>query len=152
MDRTTRGLIAGIVGGVAMNAWNLSDYYWVHITKIRFLDWFAVLLTWAEPTNTLLTVLYLILQTVLWDGFLGIVFTHLIGLITPKGLVFKSTFFSLLVWFIFKVIVNLFRVPVLSGKQPFPGGLSNFLAVILWGVVLGLTLRKLENWAAKNSG
>lgn len=39
MDRTTRGLLAGIIASIPMNAWNLFDYYFLHITQIRFLDW-----------------------------------------------------------------------------------------------------------------
>lgn len=79
MDRTLRGLLAGAIAGIAMNFWNLLDYYFFHIIQIRFLDW-----------------------------------------------------------------VNLYRVPVLSSSQPVPGALSNLLAVILFGIVLGLVLKKLD--------
>jgi len=143
MDRTLRGLLAGLIAGCAMNVWNLLDYYFFHITKIRFLDWAAVLLTWSKPPTASETVVYLIIHLI-WDGFLAIIFAHLIVSITSRGLIIKSTLYSVLLWFFFKIIVNLYRVPVLSGLQPFPGALSNLLAVILFGIVLGLALKKLD--------
>ncbi|MFZ7102713.1 MAG: hypothetical protein ACOWWO_08645 [Peptococcaceae bacterium] len=146
MDRTTRGLLAGITAGVAMNTWNLFDYYFLHLTEIRFLDWLAVLITWTKPANTFQTVIALVLQTVIWDGFLGILFAHLVVLVTSEGIVYKSTLYSALLWFTFKVIVNLYRVPFLSGpgEQPHFGRLSNLLAIIIWGIIMGIMLKKLN--------
>lgn len=144
MDRATRGLLAGIIAGIAMNVWNLFDYYVFHITEIRFLDWSYVLLTLNKPENFLQGVIALIIQIIVWNGFLGVVFAHLLVLITSKGIVYKSTIYALLLWFIFKVAVNFYQIPVLSGVQPFSGAISNLMAVILWGIILGLTLKIFE--------
>ena len=144
MDRTLRGFLAGAVAGFAMNFWNLLDYYFFHITQIRFLDLAAVLLTWSKPQTVFATVIHLIIQMLIWNGFLGIIFAHLLVSITSRGLIIKSTIYSLLLWFFFKITVNFYRVPVLSGMQPLPGALSNLLAVILFGIVLGLVLKKLD--------
>lgn len=144
MDRTTRGFLAGVIAGIAQNAWNLSDYYLFHYTKIRLLDWFAVLIKWVKPEGILETVVFQILQIIVWDGFMGIVFAHLVVSITSQRIVFKAVLYSLLLWFLFKVVVNFYHVPVLSGLQQFPGFLSSLLAVILWGSILGFVLKKLE--------
>jgi hypothetical protein len=143
MDRTIRGLIAGIIAGVFQNAWNLIDYYLFHITDIRFLDWVSVLLIWSRPKTGFFSVFCLLMQ-LFWDGFLGIIFAHILVSITSKSLIIKSTLYSLMLWFIFKGIVNLFRVPYLSGVQSIPGAMSNVFAIILWGIVLGLVLKKLD--------
>ncbi|ATW27241.1 hypothetical protein [Candidatus Formimonas warabiya] len=143
MDRTCRGLVAGAVAGIAMNIWNLTDYYLFHITEIRFLDWAAVLLTWSRPPAAFQGVISLFVQLI-WDAFLGAIFAHLLVLITSRELMIKSTLYSMILWFFFKIVVNFYRVPVLSGKQPFPGLLSNLAAIILWGIVLGLVLEKLN--------
>lgn len=143
MDRTIRGLLAGVIAGIVKDSWNLIDYYFLHITEIRFLDWAAILATWSRPRNSLGTVFFLMLQ-ILWDGFLGIIFAHLLISITTRYLIVKSIFFSLMLWFAFKIIVNLYRVPLLSGIQPQPGAISNVMAVILWGVIMGLVLKKLD--------
>lgn len=143
MDRTFRGLTAGITAGIVMNAWNLVDYYYLHISRLRFLDWSAVLLTLNRPKTTAETLTFLVIS-VLWDGFLGSVFAHLILKITSYGIIVKSTIFSLMLWFVFKVIVNLFMVPVLSSQLSFAGRLSNLFGVILWGIVLGFVMRQFE--------
>lgn len=149
MDRTTRGLLAGIIAGIAMNIWNLFDFFILKITEIRFLDWLSVLLTWDKPANIFQEIIALLLQIIVWDGFLGIVFAYLVALTTSKGIVYKSTLYGLLLWFLFKVIVNFYRVPVLSGLQSYPGALSNLMAVILWGIILGITLKILEAKSAR---
>ena len=143
MDRTIRGLLAGVIAGIVKDSWNLIDYYFLHITEIRFLDWAAILATWSRPRNSLSTVFFLMLQ-ILWDGFLGIIFAHLLISITTRYLILKSILFSLMLWFVFQIIVNLYRVPLLSGIQPQPGAISNVMAVILWGVIMGLVLKKLD--------
>ena len=143
MDRTIRGLLAGVNAGIVKDSWNLIDYYFLHITEIRFLDWAAILATWSRPRNSLSTVFFLMLQ-ILWDGFLGIIFAHLLISITTRYLILKSILFSLMLWFVFKIIVNLYRVPLLSGIQPQPEAISNVMAVILWGVIMGLVLKKLD--------
>lgn len=143
MDRTFRGLTAGILAGIIMNLWNLPDYYFMQITQIRFLDWAAVLVTWSRPTSSFVTIVFLIIH-LLWDGLLGIVFAHLLVSITTKGIIIKSCFFSVMIWFIFKILVNLCRVPFLSGIQPIPGAMSNLFAVILWGISLGYILMRLD--------
>lgn len=143
MDRTFRGLIAGIAASIIMNIWNLLDFYLIHITQIRFLDWASVLLTWSKPTSSFATIFHLIIQ-LLWGGLLGILFVHLLVSTTSRGIIIKSTYFGLMCWFSFKIIVNLFRVPFLSGIQPVPGAMSNVFAVILWGISLGFILKRLE--------
>jgi hypothetical protein len=144
MDRTTRGLLAGIIAGVAMNAWNLIDFYMLHITEIRFLDWFAVLVSLSKPAGAAQEIVALILHIIVWDGSLGVLFTHLVTFTTSQGIIYKSTLYAALLWFLFKVVVNFYRVPVLSGLQPFSGALSNFMAVLLWGIIMGIVLKGFE--------
>lgn len=143
MDRTCRGLTAGLAGGVAMNAWNLFDYYFLHITRIRFLDWAAVLLTWHRPQSFIEGTVALVVQNV-WNAFMGAVFAHLIAAITSRALALKSVVYSLIAWFTYKGVVNIARVPVLSDHQTFSGRMSNLLAVIVWGLVVALALERLE--------
>ncbi|HWQ71628.1 MAG TPA: hypothetical protein VN370_04820, partial [Desulfitobacteriaceae bacterium] len=143
MDRTFRGLLAGMAAGLIMNLWNLADFYLLKITQIRFLDWAAVLITWSKPADSLATIFSFTIQ-LLWDGLLGILFAHLLVSITSRGIIIKSAYFSLMCWFIFIIIVNLFRVPFLSGVQSVPGAISNVFAVILWGISLGFTLKRLD--------
>lgn len=43
MDRFYRGVIAGTVGGIIMNIWDLFSYYVLDFADLRYLDWAAVL-------------------------------------------------------------------------------------------------------------
>ena len=77
MDRTLRGLIAGMIAAIAMNTWNLIDYYFFNINNLRFLDWSAVLVSGAKPKSIFEVIVDLIV-VIIWDGVLGIVFAHLL--------------------------------------------------------------------------
>ena len=75
MDRTFRGLIAGMIAAIAMKTWNLIDYYFFN--NLRFLDWSAVLVSGAKPKSIFEVIVDLIV-VIIWDGVLGIVFAHLL--------------------------------------------------------------------------
>ena len=53
MDWTFCGLISGLSAGIAMNIWNLISYYFFHSTKLRLLDWAAILSS-GEKSQSLL--------------------------------------------------------------------------------------------------
>jgi len=144
MERVMRGAISGAVAGVAQNVWNLGDYYLVHNTTIRFLDWAAVLLSWSKPENWYQSVFYQVFQVFVWNALLGVFFAYLILLISSRSIILKGVAYALVLWFNFKVAVNFVRAPVLSGSQPFPGAMSNLVAVVIWGIVLGFVFGKLE--------
>lgn len=144
MDRTISGFFSGIVAGIMMNIWNLFDYYILHLSPIRFLDWFFVLLYWVKPTSRFELAFSLILQIIVWCGFMGVIFAHVVKLITARYIIFKSILYSMILWFIFKVIVNFYEVPVISGKPPIQGGMSNIFAIIIWGIVTGLMMKYFE--------
>ena len=102
MDRTLRGLTAGIIAAVPKYVWNLIDYYLLHLTNLRFIDWSGMLLMGHIPSSTLdfmLASFYLFL----WDGLIGIVFAHLLGKTTSRGYIIKGIMFSFAVAFIFRM-------------------------------------------------
>ena len=109
MDRTFRGLIAGIIAGIVMNVWNLTDFYLFHITNLRLLDWVAVLTSGEKSQSFFQSITDLIIQLI-WDGFLGIIFAHLLIKITSRGVIVKSVLYGTLCWFFFRVIAILFKI------------------------------------------
>ena len=50
-DRLTRGFVAGLVGGLAMNLLNLLSVYAFHFAKCLNLDWAAAMLYGNKATN-----------------------------------------------------------------------------------------------------
>ena len=143
MDRTFRGLTAGIIASVPKYVWNLFDYYLLHLTNLRFIDWSGMLLMGHIPDSTMdfiLASFYLFL----WDGLLGIAFAHLLGKTTSRGYIIKGIMFSFAVAFIFRTLVLFYRIPVLSHSQTSLGMISNQLAGFLWGGLTGLILKWLD--------
>lgn len=143
MDRTFRGLVAGQIAAIVMNAWNLIDYYFFHFTNLRFLDWIAILASGEKPQAIFEVIVDLILQ-IIWDGVLGAIFAHLLIKTTSRGVIIKASIYSTLLWFIFRAVAVLYRLtPILEG-QTFPGRLSNLLSALLWGITLGWVLKKFD--------
>jgi hypothetical protein len=143
LDRTFRGLIAGMIASIAMNIWNLIDYYFFHITHLRFLDWIAVLASGEKPQSIFEVIVDLIL-VILWNGVLGIIFAHLLMKITSRGVIVKSSIYGLLLCFAFHTITVLYRIAPITAGQTFPGRLSILLAALLWGIILGWVLKKFD--------
>lgn len=148
MDRTFRGLTAGIIAGIAMNIWNVVDYYFLHMTHILLLDYVAVLTSGNRSMSVFQAIIDLIVQ-IIWDGYLGIVFSHLITKITSQGIIIKSVLYGTLCWFFFRVVVVLFRIDPLIKGEGFFGRFSHLLGAILWGAVLGILLKKFEKEPAR---
>lgn len=149
MDRTLRGLIAGQIAAIVMNAWNLIDYYFFHISKLRFLDWIAILSSGEKPQSIFEVIVDLIL-VIVWDGVLGIIFAHLLTKTTSRGIIIKASLYSTLLWFIFRVIAVLYKITPIMAGQTFSGRLSNLLAALLWGIVLGWILKKFDTALEKS--
>jgi hypothetical protein len=143
MDRTFRGLVAGMIAGIAMNIWNLTDYYFVHFTNLRLTDWVAVLAGGEKSKYFSETVINLVVQ-IIWDGFLGVIFAHLLTKITSQGVIIKSVLYATLLWFIFRTFAVIFRLTPLVAGQTFPGRLSNLLGTVLWGLILGWALKRFD--------
>lgn len=143
MDRTFRGLIAGIIAGIIMNIWNLTDFYLFRISNLRLLDWVAVLTSGEKSRSVFQSITDLIIQLI-WDGFLGVIFAHLLVKITSEGIIVKSVIFGTLCWFLFRALAIVFKVTPLIAGYNFPSRLSSLLGAVLWGVVLGFFLKKFE--------
>ncbi len=143
MDRTLKGFIAGIGAGLIVSAINLPAYYWFHIIKIRFLDWAAILVLRGLPQNAVETIFALI-QQLLWDGVMGIIFAFLLPVISWRGYKTKGAIYGILLSFIFSSLAIMFRLPFLSEKAPLDTVMFNNLCVILWGIIVAIILKKLE--------
>jgi hypothetical protein len=142
LDRTIRGLIAGLIAAFPMNIWNLTDYYFFQITKIRFMDWAAILMTGKLPHTTLEFYVSFFSQLV-WDGWLGIIFAYWIGKVSGKFIYIKGIVYGYLLTFIFTSIAHFYRLPVIGQTtiQTPQGRLSNQIAVLLWSIMLAYVLK-----------
>lgn len=143
MDRTLRGLTAGIIAAIPKYLWNLIDYYWLHLNNLRFIDWSGMLMMGHIPDSTL-DFIFASFLLFLCDGIIGIAFTYLLGKTTSRGFIIKGLVFSYVVTFIFRTLVLFYRIPVLSDSQTSLRMMSSMFAGFLWGGLTGLILKWLD--------
>lgn len=142
MDRFFRGLIAGMLGGVAMNLWTLVALYVLNWEIIRFVDWAGIILFGDLPRSHLQGLFALWMQ-ILWSGLLGVGFAFLIPQVTSQGYLIKSAFYGVIVGFFSYAIPTLLQVPILA-EHSFATVFSNHTGGLIWGLVLGASLKWLD--------
>ena len=141
MDRTFKGLLAGMIGAIPMNIINLI-LYGTNLTKKRFIDWASIIMTGGLPDD-LNSMVYSCFVQILWSGFLGIGLAFLLPLISSKGYFIKAALYSFLIGFIFRGLVVLFGITELSIVPTLTSEL-NSISIILWGLTAGFVLYKLD--------
>ncbi len=143
-DRFTRGFLAGLIAGIAMNFFSAISYYlnWV---EIRFIDWAGVLIFGQLPQGVF-EITSSVLGQLLFTGVLGSIYAFLIIIISSKNNIFKGILYSLFIWFTSYALGILFRVPDLTH---FDLGTitSNFTGALIFGYVLALSLKWLDEKA-----
>lgn len=141
-DRFTRGFVAGLISAVPLTVFNkLSKYIF---DTFSYADFAGIMILGHRPKG--LAQLALALGgEFFFVSFLGGVFALLIPTLTSKNLYFKGIIFSYLVWFGSYAITLLYKVPgleTLTLKTAF----SNLLGSFLWGILLPLTLSRLDKY------
>ena len=142
-DRTTKGFIAGVIGGMAMNIVSYISYY-LDITNLRFLDWPSIFITGHSATNAFLAMFFFLVQLI-FVGFLGIVYAYLISkLVTNTNYVFKGLLFGVLSWFAIYSLTYIANVPKLT---PLTMGtaVTDFIGALVFGFVLAETINRLDS-------
>lgn len=148
MDRFYRGLLAGIIGGVAMNVWSLFSYHILHFSNRRFLDWAGVIMYGHLPKTTFQAV-YALTTQLIWVGLLGILFAFLVPKVTSRSYLGKGVFYSLSMGLIIYAIPRLFKIPELI-ITPTTTVISNHIGAIIWGLTMAHVLRLLDTTPLKN--
>ena len=143
MDRFTRGLIAGIVGAVAMNLWTVIAVNILNWQIIRFIDWAGVILYGELPRTHLEGFFALVIQ-LLWGGLLGIIFSFILPHITSRAYLIKGVYFGIIAGFIIFAVPTIFQMPLL-GKLSFITVLSNLIGGTIWGLTTAQTLHWLDS-------
>ncbi|HBE80774.1 MAG TPA: hypothetical protein DDW65_23760 [Firmicutes bacterium] len=143
MDRTLKGLLAGIIGAIPMNIINFI-FYGLKLTEIRFIDWASIIMTGSLP-NDLNSIIYSLFVQIIWSGALGIGLAYSISLINSKGYLIKAIIYSFMVGFTFRGIVVLYQVPELYKISAQTSEL-NFIPAMVWGLTAAYMLRKLDRF------
>lgn len=140
-DRFTRGLIAGIVAGIAMNLVNFFTHYVLRISDLRLLDWASILIHGSVKPHNLGEFFFALSGQIMFAGFIGIIYAFLIIKIESRNYILKGIILSLIVWFSTYTITLLFN----KVKHIMIGtAVANLLATLTYGIVLAQTLRWLD--------
>lgn len=142
MDRSFRGGIAGIIGGIVMNVWSFLVYLVLNIKIVRFLDWAGFVLYGHLPRNTFEALYALIIQ-IIFAGFLGVVLAFVVKQSTSRGYILKGIFFGLITGFFIYAVPVFLNTPILS-DLPLNNVISNHFGGILWGATTAYMLQKLD--------
>lgn len=137
-----RGLIAGLIAGVATDAVDLLGY-WLKLDESRYLDFAAVIAFGQQASNWLEATVALIIELGFKAG-LGILFVFLIPIIKSKYLLIKTVFLGIMTWFAIYSIILLSKVKEFPHLD-FNSALLHIISSGTYGLVLGLTLNWLEN-------
>ncbi len=142
MDRFTRGLIAGIAGGIAMNLWTVFAVFVLQLEIIRFVDWAAVILYGDLARSHIEATLALLMQ-LMWSGVLGIAFAFMIAQVSSQRYYLKGAVFRIISGFIIYAIPTVLQVPVLA-EHSFATVASNHTGGLIWGLVTAKMLHVLD--------
>jgi hypothetical protein len=140
-DRLIRGFIAGVVGGIAMNAWSFFAGA-MNLTTLRIVDWMSAMLFAHTQPLTFMEIIVGLFVNLAFTGGLGVVFAYLVPPLTSQYLLFKGLVFSGMIWFIIFSIARLFQVP---GTTPLSvmTVISGIVAAVFFGLALPLMLQAL---------
>ncbi|HBF39736.1 MAG TPA: hypothetical protein DDW50_20785 [Firmicutes bacterium] len=141
MDRTFKGLTAGIIGAIPMNIVNFV-FYGLNLIQIRFIDWSGIILTGERP-NDLNSIIHSLIFQMFWSGILGIGLAFLIPAISSRGYFLKAVLYSFFVNFALRGIVVLFRVPLLYKVSTVTSEL-NSIPTVIWALTAGYMLYFLD--------
>jgi len=142
LDRFFRGLVSGLVGGIAMNLWSLVSRFVLKWELLSFIEWAGVALFGDLPRSHLQGAFALLMQ-LLWTGLLGVLFAFLVPVVTSRGYLIKGAFFGVITGFALYAVPILFQAPFLT-KHSFATVFSNHMGGLLWGLATAQSLQWLD--------
>lgn len=137
-NRFTKGLIAGVAGGIAMNIFSLIDYYILQGTTLRFFDWSAVLI-YGDRTESLWGNIFALFAQIFFTSFLGLIFAYIVVFFEDTNYLFKGWYYGVFCWLVIYSIDVVFKLNDLA-VIPVKTGISNFIGSSIFGLVLGEVL------------
>lgn len=141
MERFYKGLTAGALAGIPMNAWSLTSFA-LGLTGRRYLDWMGVML-YGRPPESALEQTYALLVHFGWLAFLGALFAYLWPRLFEKLDIFKGMFYALVIAVLTYAVPILLQMPYLN-QADLSTVVSNHLGALMWGGVLTYILIRLD--------
>lgn len=135
MDRFLRGLIAGVIGGIAMNFFSFMSGIF-GFTDLRMVDWASIIIYGHTPPFNQGEIIFGTMSHLIFTGFLGVVFSYLVTVIRSKNIIIKGWIYSSVIWFFIYAVTTFFRV---EGTVPIAlsTAISNAVSSSIYGITLG---------------
>jgi len=141
-DRFTRGFIAGLIGGIAMNILNYIARTWLHLPRSYVVNYTGVVIFGHQPDTTA-EYLFSLFSQIGFAGFLGIIFAYLLLVIRNKNIVLKGVIFANVFWFFVFSLGTVCKLPLIQDPS-IATVISHFINASFYGLVLALTLYRLN--------
>lgn len=142
-DKLTVGFIEGVIAGIVSSIADLLMVHGLKFGTIRFLDYAGVHIYGFKPVS-LGEQLFAEFVQLIFTGLLGILFIYLIDKVKPANILFKGSLFGILTWFVVYVVNILYKIEPLK-RITLPSTLENYIASVIFGLVLGLAYQRLSN-------
>lgn len=141
-DRFTVGFIVGIIAGFSAD---LISFILTHLLKLGQVGYedFAAVLVFGANASTIGQSIFAHLVQLFFSALLGAMFVYWINRVTEQFLLFKGIIFGLFIWFFAFSVAQLFKLQFLD-KLDLGTVLVNYVAAVIYGVVLGIALRYLD--------
>jgi hypothetical protein len=107
-DRFTRGFISGVAGWPPEITF-ISTMYKLHLTKLRYLD-FAALLTFNHKPQGWAEIVLAEVVVLIFLGVLGIGFSMLLKVISSKNIYFKGWLYGTFMWFAIYAVMTMYKL------------------------------------------
>lgn len=141
-DRTLRGFVAGVIGGVTATILGHLSYI-LGINTLRATDWTSILLYAHEPPFSIGEQLLALFILIGWCGAIGSMFAFFILRVTKRHILFKGWMLGTTPFFVIYLLTTLFRV---QGTVPIPfsTALSNYITTSIFGVAMAYSFNALD--------
>lgn len=148
-DRFIRGAIAGIVGALASILVSIVLTMVLKMGSIHFYDVSGMILYGRRP-HGLLETLFAEIGHFSVSAGIGVMFSYLVPLFTSRFYLVKGVAFGIGTWFAVHLASSFFRVPLIT-RMSVGSLFAQFIASCVYGVVMALTLRWIDNALYKRS-
>ena len=146
-DRLIRGAVAGVIAALYHLIWNLSSQYLFHFARVTWFESMSQVIAGHSITSTMDFIVstgYLLI----WNGFLGALFIRFVIPDRDGSYIGRAIGFSFIAWFFLQAIGTMHHVKTLDNVA-WQTILSNWIDVIIFGVVLGRLTQKWDQREAK---
>ena len=148
-DCYTIGFITGTIAGFLADLTNFILTKVLKVGKIGYED-FAAVLVFGKIPSTMGQSIFAHLVQLFFSALLGVLFGYWVKRVTDRFIVFKGITFSLFVWFFAFSMTQLYKLQFLN-QFDLETVIVNNIAAIIYGIMLGNTLRWLQRKSEQKS-